>query len=202
MYQMPASALLGTEILDANTLLSLSLWAPNDRMATPLGLRIVPQTDFTPDRSSLAWIERIVTLPSATSGGSKWMDSTTGGVRSELGSTSTGSFVSGGGVTSRGTPDGGVCRPEDGARTAARESTGPGRGASCERSAERSTGVVAGGVGADRASGPPLPESPRVPSAPACGTLAHEPRVAGGGESAPLTRSTCPALVDAAFFSP
>src|SRR6266545_5840055 len=87
------------------------------RSANPLGLWISPLTDFTPDRSSLACIVSVVTLPPSTTGGSKRSTPRIGGGRSEPDWSSTavlGSWVGlsrgdaasafGGGALSRGDP--------------------------------------------------------------------------------------------------
>src|SRR5213594_2774105 len=86
-YQTPVSASRGTVIAKVDTLPLPASREPKGRVANLLGLRISPQTDFTPDRSSLTWTVSVVTLPPSTTGGSKRRTWRTGCARSEPGST-------------------------------------------------------------------------------------------------------------------
>ena len=76
-------------------------------IAAPLGLLRFPVTRFTPERSSCALTRSIVVALSSTCGGLKLTESTTGGVRSDVGSGGGEGF---GSVLAGGTGD---CGPED-----------------------------------------------------------------------------------------
>src|SRR5437867_7156630 len=67
-YHTPDSASRGTVMAKVDTSPALSPCGQNPRVANPLGLRISPLTDFTPDRSSLAWTVSVVTLPLSSAG--------------------------------------------------------------------------------------------------------------------------------------
>jgi hypothetical protein len=67
-------------------------------MAASLGLRTVPKTNFTPDRSSEAPTDNVATAPSRISGGSNRRYRRTGGWRSDSGSSAAGGVGAGSGT--------------------------------------------------------------------------------------------------------